>query len=315
MIVAGGRSRSCLDGQAGSSLRRWRAEASASGTFALVADSRHCGPQPLRHGARALSRDGSKALGVGEGGVTVWPVSPGVQKPLATFDRANRPLAAVFSPAADLVATGDLDGVVRLWRASTGAPQGESRVSGEPAPVTGVAFSEDGSQLAAARGSQTVVWSVRTGSPVFQRSQEDAVQAIAFASGGGKIAAGDITGVTRVWNLRTGQAVEVRGHEGTITGLAFSPDGASFATASEDETGGIWDARTGTSLAQNRGHRGLVLGAAFAPDGGTVVTGSTDGMIRDLGRRLRPGRGRARDADRRESACVTSASHPAASVS
>ena len=106
------------------------------------------------------------------------------------------------------------------------------------------------------------------------------MQAIAFASGGGQIAAGDIAGVTRVWNLRTGQAVEVRGHEGTITGLAFSPDGASFATASEDETGGIWDARTGTSIAELRGHRGLVLGAAFAPDGRTVVTGSTDGMIR-----------------------------------
>ena len=227
-----------------------------------------------------LSRDGSKALGVGEGGVTVWPVSPGVQKPLATFDRTNRPLAAVFSPAADLVATGDLDGVVRLWRASTGAPQGELRVPGEPAPVTGVAFSGDGSQLAAARGSQTVVWSVPTGSRLFLRSQEDPVQAIAFASGGGQIAAGDIAGVTRVWNLRTGQAVEVRGHEGTITGLAFSPDGASFATASEDETGGIWDARTGTSIAELRGHRGLVLGAAFAPDGRTVVTGSTDGMIR-----------------------------------
>jgi WD40 repeat protein len=227
-----------------------------------------------------LSRDGSKALGVGEGGVTVWPVSPGVQKPLATFDRANRPLAAVFSPAADLVATGDRDGVVRLWRASTGAPQGELRVSGEPAPVTGVAFSGDGSRLAAARGSQTVVWSVRTGSRLFLRSQQDDVQAIAFAAGSGRLAAGDIAGVTRVWNLRTGQAVEVRGHEGTITGLAFSPDGASFVTASEDETGGIWDAGTGTSIAELRGHRGLVLGAAFAPDGKTVVTGSTDGTIR-----------------------------------
>jgi WD40 repeat protein len=234
--------------------------------------------QPAR--SASLSRDGSRALGVGEGGVAVWPVAPGVQTPLATFGRANRPLAAVFSPTADLVATGDLDGVVRLWRASTGAPQGELRVPGEPAPVTGVAFSGDGSRLAAARGSQTAVWSVRTGSRLFLRSQKDDVQAIAFAPGGGRVAAGDTVGVTRVWSLRTGEAVEVRGHEGTITGLAFSPDGASFVTASEDETGGIWDAGTGASIAELRGHRGLVLGADFAPDGRTVVTGSTDGTIR-----------------------------------
>ncbi len=162
--------------------------------------------------------------------------------------------------------------------------------------MTGVAFSGDGSRLAAARGSQAVVWDVRTGSVVFQRTQEEPVQSIALSADGRHVAGGDVAGVTRVWNLRSGDAVEVRGHEGTIASLAFSPDDASLVTASEDETGAIWDARTGTSIAALRGHDGLVLGAAFAPDGRTVVTGSTDKHDPDLGGRRRPRSGRARRA-------------------
>jgi WD40 repeat protein len=227
-----------------------------------------------------LSRDGRRALGAGERGVTVWRISPDGSEPLATFDTAHKPLAAVFDPTGAVVATGDFDGVARLWAAETGAPRGEFQLPGEPFPVTGVGFSGDGSRLAAARGAQAVVWDVRTGSIVFQRTQKEQVQSIVLSADGRHVAVGDIAGVTRVWNLRSGDATEVRGHEGTIASLAFSPDGASLVTASEDETGAIWDARAGTSIAALRGHDGLVLGAAFAPDGRAVVTGSTDGTIR-----------------------------------
>ena len=227
-----------------------------------------------------ISRDGSRALGAGERGVTVWRISPDGLEPLATLDTAHRPLAAGFDPTGDVVVTGDFYGVVRLWAAEPGAPRAEFRLPGEPFPVTGVAFSGDGSRLAAARGSQAAVWDVRAGSVVFQRTQEMPVQSIAFSADGRHVAGGDVAGVTRVWNLRTGDAVEVRGHEGSVASLGFSPDGASMVTASEDETGAIWDTRAGTSIAALRGHGGLVLGAAFAPDGRAVVTGSTDGTIR-----------------------------------
>ena len=166
-----------------------------------------------------LSRDGSRALGAGERGVTVWRISPDGLEPLATLDRAHKPLAAVFDPTGDVVATGDRDGLVRLWAAKTGLPRGELRVPGEPFPVTGVAFSGDGSRLAAAHGSQAVVWDVRSGSVVFQRTQEEPVQSIAFSADGRHVAGGDVAGVTRVWNLRTGDAVEVRGHEGQSRAL------------------------------------------------------------------------------------------------
>jgi len=212
--------------------------------------------------------------------VAVWRISADGLDPLATLDTAHKPLAAQFDPTGDLVATGDFDGVVRLWSAGTGAPRGELRVPGGPFPVTGVAFSGDGSRLAAARGLQAVVWEVRTGTVVFRRTLEEPVQSIAFSADGRHVAGGDVAGVTRIWNLRSGDVEQFRAHEGTVTALAFSPDGASLVTASEDETGAIWDARTGTSIAALRGHNGLVLGAAFAPDGGTVVTGSADGRIR-----------------------------------
>ena len=73
-----------------------------------------------------LSGDGSRALGAGERGVTVWRISPDGLEPLATLDTAHKPLAAVFDPTGDVVATGDFDGVVRLWAAEHGRAAGRA---------------------------------------------------------------------------------------------------------------------------------------------------------------------------------------------
>ena len=233
-------------------------------------------------GARSVSvsADASRVLGAGETGTAVWSISPGPPRRLASFDEAGSPLAAALSPDGKLAATGDFDGVVRLWQAETGAPAGRLRPPGERAPVTAVAFSDDGSRIVAASGTRTAVWNVRTpGSPLVQE-HERTVFAVAFSPDGRRVATGDVDGVARVWNLRTGRTVELNGHETAVTSLAFSPDGRSLVTASEDETGRIWDAATGRSLGELRGHDGLVLSASFAPDGRTVLTGGDDGAIR-----------------------------------
>jgi WD40 repeat protein len=225
-----------------------------------------------------FSHDGRRLLGAGKGGIVVWSTGVGRRRPVATFDAAGQPLAAAFSPNRKLVATGDFDGAVRLWRTETGVLRQELRPPGMQ-PVRAVSFSGDGTVLAAAKGSRAVVWTLRTKRPRVFRANRNAVWAVAVSPDGKHVATGDVGGLARVWNLRSG-AVELNGHSGPITSLAFSPDGRSLVTASDDETARIWDVGTGRSLAELRGHGDIVESASFAPNGKAVVTGGDDGTIR-----------------------------------
>jgi WD40 repeat protein len=226
-----------------------------------------------------FSHDGTRLLSAGKAGVVVWSTDEERRRPIAIFDKAGQPFAAAFSPTGKLVATGDFDGAVRLWRSDTGKLTDELKASGME-PVTGVAFSGDGSVLAAAKGSQAVVWTRRKAPPRVLHADENDVWAVAVSADGGHVATGDVHGHVRVWHVRSGAAVELNGHTGTIRSLAFSPNGKSLVTASDDETARIWDVSTGRSLAELRGHGDLVESATFAPNGKTVVTSGQDGTIR-----------------------------------
>jgi len=227
-----------------------------------------------------FSHDGRRLLGAGKAGVVVWSTDEGTRQPIATFGRAGQPLAAAFSPSDKLVATGDFDGAVRLWRSETGALSDVLRARGMQ-PVTAVSFSGDGSVVAAARGSEAVLWNLRTRSPRVLYANKNGVWTVAVSPDGTHVATGDTRGGhARIWSLRSGSAVALNGHSGVIRGLAFSPNGKSLVTASDDETARIWDVSTGRSLAELRGHGDIVESAAFAPDGKTVVTSGDDGTIR-----------------------------------
>jgi WD40 repeat protein len=228
-----------------------------------------------------FSRDGSRLLGAGKAGVAVWSTSESTRRPLASFDEKGGPFAAAFSPDGKQVATGDLDGYVRLWRTDTGGPPDELLPPGpRRSPVRAVSFSADGSRLAAASASQATVWTVRTGRARIFRSSDEEVWAVAVSPDGTHVATGDTGGRGRVWSMRSTGAADLNGHSGAIRWIAFSPDGKSLFTASNDGTARIWDAGTGRPLAELRGHDGIVHSAAFAPDGTTVVTGGEDGTIR-----------------------------------
>ena len=229
-----------------------------------------------------FSREGRRLLGAGVAGVAVWSTSENRRQPLAIFDRNGGPSAAAFSPSGKLVATGDFDGNVRLWRADTGALVDELDPPGPPSPVRAVSFSFDGSRLAAASGTRATVWILpRKGVRTFRLSGRK-VWAVALSPDGTRLAAGagDISGRVRVWDVGTGRGTDFTGHSEAIESLAFSADGKSLVSASDDETARIWEAGTGRPLAELRGHDGTVYSAVFAPAGKTVVTGGQDRTIR-----------------------------------
>ena len=223
----------------------------------------------------SFNGDGTRLLGAGRAGAAVWASA---RRPLAAFDREGQPFGAAWSK--ELAATADADGLIRLWRAETGTLVRALRPPGRPSPVNAVAVSRDGTRLAAASGTRTIVWSLTSRSRPLVKAHRAEVLAVAFSPDGRAVATGDDAGVARVWTLRTGAEAELNGHENAISSVAVSPDGRSLVTASQDETARIWDLSSRRTLAELRGHNDLVLGAAFAADGRTVVTGGADGTVR-----------------------------------
>jgi WD40 repeat protein len=148
-----------------------------------------------------------------------------------------------------------------------------------------VAFSPDGSQIAAV-GSSVTIWKAATGETI--RTLAQAGHALAFSPDGRQLAVAGSDGI-RIWKLDTGQTVHTfAGRTGGRSGLAFSPDGKQLAAASLDaKTNGIslWDLETGTVQRTLRGHLREVVAVAFSADGKLLASGSMDGTAKlwDLG--------------------------------
>jgi RNA polymerase sigma factor (sigma-70 family) len=124
-----------------------------------------------------------------------------------------------------------------------------------------VAFSPDGTRLAAGESSATEKGAYREDSPV------------------------------GIWDPATGkQTARLKGQPGYVRGVAFSPDGKTLAvvsTVARERPGlpgfghaRLWDVETGKELVVLKGHTGPVWAAAFAPDGKRVATGGADGTVR-----------------------------------
>jgi WD40 repeat protein len=129
-------------------------------------------------------------------------------------------------------------GEVQLWDAATG----EVKVAHRPAyPVLAVAYSRDGTRLAAVGGER----------------------------GEGK---------GTVWDRQGREVLSLSGHTRPAQAVAFSPDGARLATGGDREVR-LWDAATGKAVLTLTGHKRAVTEVAFTTDGRRLVTATGFGLL------------------------------------
>lgn len=110
---------------------------------------------------------------------------------------------------------------------------------------------------------------------------DDEVFAVAFSPDGTRLAAAAADRSIRLFDVATRQQQKlIEDHADWVMDVAWSPDGKKVATASRDKTSKVFDSTTGESQSTFNGHGQPVFGVGFLPDGNSVATSGRDNRIR-----------------------------------
>jgi WD40 repeat protein len=115
----------------------------------------------------------------------------------------------------------------------------------------------------------------------------DLVRALAFSADGTRLAAAGGApggaGEVRIWDVQRTPATAIatiHGHKDAVLSVAFSPDGSTIATGSYDKLVKLWDAATGKELRTFKEHSDAVYSVAFLPGGTQLVSGAGDRTLK-----------------------------------
>jgi RNA polymerase sigma factor (sigma-70 family) len=199
------------------------------------------------------------AVGVEDGGTSLWDLATGKERRLATAHVGKEPgqghgtFAVAFAPDGKTLVTGGRDGLVKVWDVATGRQLGTCE--------------------------QHYSW----------------VEALAVSADGRTVASAGQDGLIHLSDAATGaDTCVLPGHRCIVWQAALSPDGRTAVTAGADNTLRWWDTSTGRELRRlDLPGRRSAQGLAISPEGRTVLATGDDQRLRtwDLatGRETTPG--------------------------
>ena len=190
-----------------------------------------------------------------------------------------------FHPEGRLLAAGTYQ-EVRFIDVDSGTVQ--ARLTGPVETVRSLAYSGDGSLLAAAGGlpsryGEVKIWQVSTGKLLHTlEGHNDAVYSVAFSPDDTLLATCGYDHSIKIWDVTKGTEIRtIGGHVDAVYSLAFDPAGKLLASASADRTVKIWDVVTGQQLFPPLNEStGELYTLAIHPQGDLIAAAGEDKMIR-----------------------------------
>ncbi|MCI0379259.1 MAG: serine/threonine protein kinase [Gemmataceae bacterium] len=167
---------------------------------------------------------------------------------------AGNPLAVFALPGNPQFLPSDGSGHIVVWDPLTG--KAEMELQGPFRTIYTIAFSPDGTKLAAAGGDQIIrLWDLRSGDEIHDLlpGVAGSIYALTFSADGRRLYSSGEQSSVLVWDVRTGQRVDtLLGHSNRVTGLALGDQGRRLATSSWDGTVKLWTSSAQAPLLPNR---------------------------------------------------------------
>ena len=186
--------------------------------------------------------------------------------------------SVTFSPDQTLLATGGMDGQIRIWHIADGTQILAWQAHGDW--IRCVAFSPDGKLIASCGNDHTVrIWHSQTTKCLkILRGHTDWVWSVYFIWDKRLVVSASSDRTAKVWSLDSGNCIYTF-HEPDreVWSVAFSNDGKTLATSGADSIK-LWDVWTNECLKTFDESSTGILRLAFSPDGKTLV-GSSDNQI------------------------------------
>jgi len=193
----------------------------------------------------------------------------------------GRVCAVAFSPDNKLLATGDFNGMIRLWEVTSGKELLSCK--GHISWVRSVIFSHDGQILASSSNDQTIkLWNLYTGECLKTlQGHTDWVWSVTFSPQGQILASGSRDETVRLWDIQSGECFKtLQIHNDKIRSVVFSPDGQIIASGGNDQTIKLWDIQSHECFKVLRGHTDSVWSVTFSLDGQIMASGSKDQTVK-----------------------------------
>lgn len=216
----------------------------------------------------AWSPDGSRlAAASAAGPLTLFAAADGHRTELGAHDDGANCLA--FQPATSLLASGGQDGKVKFW--DTAAVQHTATAGFGSAWVEHLAWSPDGTRLAAAAGRQLLFLAPDATTLHAFKPAPKTISALAWQPAGGCLASAYFGGVC-LWDADDFIAQKEFPYANGIHALVWSPDDRWLVSGNQDPSVHLWLPELEQEFHMS-GYEGKVKELSFARDSRFLATG------------------------------------------
>lgn len=203
------------------------------------------------------------------------------QRRRGLWQNGNEVQVLAVSETGDRFATGDPQGLLRLWSADQQQPRWE--VPAHRGPINDIRFTPDNQRIIAAGEDGTLSFWPPPGKPAEPAWNPAAgpINGLAVSPDGTRLATAHRTGQVRVWDFPGKHPVaELKGHRQSVFRAAFSADGHYLASGSKDATLRVWRLPDGAELQVPNEDHGYVTDVRFHPrDPNQLATSHNDRTV------------------------------------